>query len=429
MKSIVITCLFVAATALAAAAQTTAPATSERTYPYAGVVIRDGEAVRGAPKENDIYECARVPAGTKVTVVGEVPADTKPATWLKIRAAAGCFSIVHANLIEPDADGRTGQAKDVAMVRASGVLSDPNRITVWQDSLAAGEKVNILGKLGDYYKIDPPRPVVFYIRAAAVAPDKALGAGRPAGQDTAPDAATTEPKATPVPPVAPPSMEEQVKALEELEKAFKAEFAKPLDERNFDAMLARYVALVVSADSPVALYRNHRIRFLTFAIVRRAEHQKVAQLVKQALNVQKEIEIKRTGQVLERTRAVIKTYDAIGVLSTSALFSGRTAGPKRYLLRDAKTRNLVAYVQPANASVDVESYLGKFVGVYGDKRRNYKLGADIVIAQQVTDLNKPIEITKSPRPTVKFAPKPEPTTTPAPQPTTKGEATTQIDTE
>ena len=215
--------LCVAVISVSALGQTTPPATQG----YEGVVTGTNVYVRSGPAASTYYPCSKVNYPDRVTVLAEKEG------WLKILPTRGCFSIISQQYVTPDATGTTGAVtgSDV-WVRAGGELVTAN---FWQlqTKLQKGDKVAIRGqvtdKYGKWYKITPPKGVVFYISAQFVRQ-----------QDGAP-VATTRPATTqPVKPSTQPVAGQTGESEEE--------FAKALD--TFETRRDGAVKVVLEPNGP-----------------------------------------------------------------------------------------------------------------------------------------------------------------------------------
>ena len=100
---------------------------------------------------------------------------------------------------------------------------------------------------------------------------------------------------------------------------------------------------------------------------------------------QQERELARLEQVRQRA-ATRPAYAARGELLPS-LAIGERQGRRLYKLQDPLTRQVEAYVDlDPESQVDLESLVGKYVGVCGARRADESLGADVVRVEEVVVL-------------------------------------------
>src|SRR6056297_1307891 len=101
----------------------------------------------------DWYRVTKLSGPARVRVVGEQDG------WVEILPPANTFSVISNQYVEPDEDGQAGTVTgNNVWVRAGGELhSRENLKEYWalQVRLDRGDRVQILGKGEDYYKIVP----------------------------------------------------------------------------------------------------------------------------------------------------------------------------------------------------------------------------------------------------------------------------------
>ena len=92
--------------------------------------------------------------------------------WLKIAPTPGCFSVIAKKLVDADATGKAGTVTgDNVWARAGGELCSWTNVQQFYQvhrELNKGNKVEILGSAGDYYKITPPKACVYWINSKLV---------------------------------------------------------------------------------------------------------------------------------------------------------------------------------------------------------------------------------------------------------------------
>lgn len=423
-KMVVAVCL---AVGLCAMAQTTRPAE----YPYVGILTGTRVHVRCGPGKA-YYECIRLSRPDMVQVLGERDG------WLKISPPKQCHSLVAKRFVQAVGDEGRVTGDDLQVRAGSDLL--PKRMDRVQGRLKKGDRVLIVGEQGEYYKIAPPRGVVFWISADFVKPAGKVTtfptASRPAeGPTTRTVVATTLPSE---------EINRELRAWKAAEKAFGEEFDKPRDQRDLPALLARYQAIRPAARSPLVGPVTARVEFIEGQIELAKDLQTVAGLVA-------DVDAARTRLVADKARMKVgpprtrRMFPAEGILTPSGLFTGGATGPKRYVITAPDRRAIRAYVQCTTGVVDLAKHAGAHVRAIGTATYDEKLRMYVIEAEQIIVLRAPVEVPEpkpivvkpvprplvkrvlepKPKPTVKLVPKPEPKPTvktepkPKPAPTSK----------
>ena len=380
------------APATAQPSETAAPAGS-----WVGVLTGTSVYVRSGPGEQ-AYPCSRLSAPDTVTVVG------KTDSWLKILPPPGCFSVISKQYVQADADGKTGTLTgDNVWIRAGGDLRNSD-FWAFQRRASKGEKVQITGEVGDYYKIVPPSDVYFYISARYVRSQNEAAAAetaeKPGELTVVPETSTRAPadKASSLSTAGVPANAQE--AFNAAEKALKAEFAKPLEQRDLKALLAQYQA--ITAEEPLKKYVNNRINYLQSKIAEMEDLENVKKMAQDIVAKQAEYEKKRSEIQKEfPPEPTVRTYAAKGVIGKSDVFSGNTAAiSKRYIVVDPQTKQVTAYVMSGNDAVNLDNYVGMNVGIFGAKHFDRNLLRYIVLAEEIVVLGVSEGIPTPPKPTI-----------------------------
>ncbi len=376
---------------------------------WVGVVSATNVYVRSGPGET-AYPCAQISSPEKVNVVG------KSEGWLKIQPPKGCFSVIRKNYVQADENTKTGLVTtDNIWVRAGGDLRSADFWAI-QSRTTTGDKVEILGSAGDYYKIVPPAGAFFWISARYVKPagqaepsemETAGAAARPAA--TQPVETVVVPQKDKLPTTVPTDLpktggESATETFRAAEKALRAEFAKPLEQRDYPAMLARYQG-ISTTDGRLKTYINIRCKFIQEAMNDRNELQAVSEMAKTNDQQQKDYEARR-AELQKQTPPpqAIRTFAAKGVLAESSVFPGGSVGPKRYILVDPASGQVSAYVQCASGAVDLSQYRGMTIGVFGQKHLDRNLVRYIVEAEEIVVIDAAGKIPAPPRPIIRVRP-------------------------
>ena len=396
-------------------------------YPYIGAVTGTNVYVRSGPGvadgRNDYYQCAKLSPPANVTVVGRMN------NWLKILAPQGCYSVIFAKYVDPDETSTTGVVTgDNVRIRAGGT---EHEINFWQPhgTLNKGDTVKILERVtdrwGDWYKIASPHIAYFWIYAQYVTPLSKPPQDAPTASPTEP---TTAPKAAPpvipsapkkkAPPrevkPAPPVVQDAAALLtkiKQIEKQLRAEYDKPLPQRNFKDLLAKYRRIKVADDSFAKPWLESRIEFLQNAIRKRQELAGARSIIEQTEAKQELFQMHRTQLTKDAEAAAgARGYPAEGILMASELFIGGLAHPKRFLLRDPSSLRIRAYVQSTGGKIDLNGYAGMYVGVSGPIRYDEKLAVNIIEAEKVTVIKEQARLAGPAEPTVqpRRIPRPKP---------------------
>lgn len=369
-----------------------APPNVNSSAPAVGEVTGDSVYVRSGASENH-YTITKLTRGEKVQIVG------RTGEWLEIAPPAGVFSLVSGDFVDTQ-DDKTGVINgDNVRVRAGSLLTD-NKYTV-QAQLAKGAKVDILGRNPDgFLRIAPPpgatvwinRAYVRVLSGAAAIPDdeaKRFAAGdKPVTANTGDDATLPPIEDKPGDPgsaaragktvdaAAEPSRSAlsaqfQYNELRTIDAAVRAELDKPVRQRNLRPYLDQFRAVEENpADEVNRKYAKARVEQLMGMM-------SVINTVGTMEGLNETAESKRREYLESRaslSRPVTEvpdTLDAKGELRVSALYPlGRE--PRRLRLVDTSSaaERTIGYVEaPADSPVDVEKYIGGYVGVRAATKR------------------------------------------------------------
>ncbi|MFW5839793.1 MAG: hypothetical protein ACOCZE_04355 [Planctomycetota bacterium] len=354
----------------------------------------------------------------------------KDADWAQIKPIEGCFSLVSKQYVDLAPDGKSGTVKGRNVrVRAGGeMMTGPYNDL--QDFLNTGDRVRVLGSTDDYYKIEPPAGIYWYVSrkfiqpltpAQAAAAREALAkANRPENNQTAPPANnnsnaqppannetvavatnnTTTTNTTAEQQPAQPKADPVRQAFEKAETDLKEEFKKPLDRRSFTTLLATYQSIDVDDDHYLYPWVQLRVQFLKDAIKQREELAGLSEMLQKSAAEQQRLRQERTKIEMQadgQGGPSPSSYAAQGVLEPSALYTGKAGIPRRFLLRNPQTGRVEAFVQSTGGTVDLSEYAGKHVGVYGARSFNIKLSTVLVEAQQVQVINENPDLPKAAR--------------------------------
>jgi hypothetical protein len=335
------------------------------------VYVRSGDSLNH-------YPVCKVRAGDRVDIVGE------RGDWYEILPPEGTFSLVSGDFVDTE-DGKSGVVNgENVRVRAGSSLND-NKYAV-QTLLSKGAEVTILERNPDgFLRIKPPPGATLWINRAYVERGSERSA-RPAVEASTggPDAGRTE-KGSPAAAgtfgypgdaasrSALASLEptEQRRQLQELDAASAAEFAKPLFERQLEPLVKRYRDLAAQQeDQFAARYAEARIEQLKSGAAMVDAVRLVRALTGDVDTVRREF-LEKRANIRDVMFPVPTALDAQGELRVSAVYSS-DALPRRYRLVDTMggRDRTIGYVEiPRDSSINVDEFLGRYVGVRASAKR------------------------------------------------------------
>jgi hypothetical protein len=321
--------------------------------------------------------------------------------WYKVVPPEGAFSYVSAAHVarQGETEGIVSVTSGALRVRVGSLIQDvdPAAADV-QILLERGATVRILGAAGDWLKIAPPVGVYAYAAEAYVTRvDDDVAARLMAQQGIASrpvQAAATRPAARPVRPASVPTTTAPDlsgpwgQRLVLVEAAIETEAARPTLERSWDALIARLRPITEQHEEPTvarlaaAWICDLESRTAAQEALRAAQELEQRGARERALQ---ERELARLEQVRQRA-ATRPAYAARGELLHS-LAIGERQGRRLYKLQDPLTRQVEVYVElDPESQVDLESLIGKYVGVRGARRADESLGVDVVRVEEVVVL-------------------------------------------
>lgn len=369
----------------------TAPGLGVGTVSANDVYVRSGDSLNH-------YTISKLKSGDQVTVVSE------RGEWYEIVPPEGTFSLVSGDFVDTT-DNQNGVINgDNVRVRAGSLLNE-NKYTV-QNLLTKGTPVTILGRNPDgFVRIKPPQGATVWINRGFVTLSGAVAATtKPAETtDAAPSAtiegATTVPPAiqdsatksaeklaAPMPAAATTALRRQV---EEIDVAARTELAKPIEQRRFEPIAKRYEPIASQSDDSFAQqYAKTRLEQVNHLA-------ELTRAVDRMRAVDQEASSKRRDFLAERglipepqPETTPAGIEVRGELRISALYPPGSPTP-RYRLLDPNDPNdrTIGYVElPSDANINVEPFLGKYVGVRASAQRVQAGGVDpipIYIAREL----------------------------------------------
>lgn len=332
--------------------------------------------------------------------------------WHRVKPTGDVFCYVHSDYIERrgDDEGVVSVSSGKLRARVGSTLRDldPWKSEV-QTLLERGEVVKIRGAQGDWLKIAAPDDVFVFITdeyvekieedvarrlLAARGGEAEAAATQPASEDAvAAQAGATsegddEDHGTPSP--------RRVdlggpwgRKLMKVERDIQLEAAKELGSREWKPLIDRLEPIAMQRDEPSVARVAERWAAQLNAY---AASEKVLRMTRR-LSEQEERDRRRYQRELERIRQARESastrtaYDARGELLRSYV----TGGATRFQLRSPLTQRVVAYAEfPAGGKLDAKDYVGKYVGVSGQRRRaSETLGVDVIMVEKIVILERP----------------------------------------
>ena len=379
------------------------------TQPFIGAVNSDKVYVRSGPG-TAYYEMGQLAKGDLVYVVGASRG------WYQILPPNGAFCLIAKELVDADNAGSGTVNKDYVNLRAGTAVSknrDPSAVLT---VVRKGAKLRILGSTDKYYEVAPTEQAYVYISPLFVQPSQAAeykvpelklpagatgptntveapttppapaggehvtaGAGvgpipgpgnavaeAPGATPAATEAATAPAIAAPQPlPPLKPAVTYSATAADKFKDAqsrYQEEAKKPLADQNVEPLQKDFqdilamdnIAPSVKAGTQANLDAISRTLTLQKLMKEQSAAQDATQ--KQSAALQEQYEAAERALAAARQSG---PYVAEGTLQTSSIVTGK------YALVNPQTGRVVAYIDPADASVDIGSLVGKYIGVRG----------------------------------------------------------------
>lgn len=354
------------------------------------------------------YPVCKLNAGDHVTVLGE------RGDWYEIKPPPGVFSYVSGDFVDTT-DDKTGviNGNRVNIRAGSSIAEYASQKYAVQTQLSRGTTVTILERLPDgFLRIEPPAGATAWIsrQFLGLVPNKKARPKEPGPQVTN---AKSIPELAPVigtptqakqPTAAPDDTDgketfhglpltEHRSVLLAIDSDVRSELERPVLDRSFTALIDRYQTVAQQDQDDFAQrYAQRRIGQLTHM-------KKLADTVRTIRGLSDEVEVKRRRFIEERAKIgaslppIAEGLEIQGELRVSALYP-RSRNPQRYRLvrSSGDLERTIAYVEiPNDVSIDIDRYLGRYVGVRASARRLQAGGVDpvpIFLAQQLVLLQE-----------------------------------------
>ena len=345
-------------------------------FPYQAKIIGKNINVRSGPGTN-FYACGRLNEGDKITIVSQKP------TWSQIVPPADSFSWIAKNAVDVDPNNKSVGVvnRDKAQVWTGSAGLSPLYSITEQLELDTGDKVALFGEEeSDYYKIAPPSGAYLWVSTRfteALTPTEKIISDSEPVEVVAPKVDANDPEETIV------IESENLQTFFKLQEQLDLERQKPIGQQDYGILKAAFTELAETATHDKA------IRYAKYSM-KRIERYKLV------LEVEKQVEIddaelakvlKSIDQKLFEKRAELPTsrlgrYTAIGVFKKSGEVTG-------YYTLANDTGKILTYALPPEtlvAVVDIDSFIGKKVGLIGNLQPFTKASNALLQFTEITEV-------------------------------------------
>jgi len=351
--------------------------------PTAGEVVANDVYVRSGPSLNH-YTIAKMSAGTRVHIVGEKD------DWYAITPPASTFSLISGDYVDT-VDSKRGVVNGKNVRVRAGSLLNSSKYTV-QTQLSKGDEVSILGRNPDgFLRITPPADATLWVSkkfiepitanettstpVTADAPEKPVdpaNGSHSAGSDrlNAGEAQKTQ-KDDASSPFGYMEPTPQRRALEALETPLKTELEKPLLNRSFGSLMEKYKTIASQSEDQFSKkYAAGRLQQIE-------EMTSLAGTVRNLRKMNEKTDEKRRQFLVQRGSLhsveppAPQGLDVQGELRESALYPA-SLRPRRLRLVDitGTSTRTIGYVEiPTRSEIDVNAFIGRYVGVRVSSKR------------------------------------------------------------
>jgi hypothetical protein len=344
--------------------------------PTAGTVTADLVNVRCGPNLY-YYPLATVSQGARVAIRGE-PAKG----WLAIDPPEGVYGLVRRSELALSEDGATASASvPSARVYAAGPRSD--RQWCVMATLAEGDKVKVLGPgTGEMLRVGPPESARAYITSEFVKVEAGPPPPPPPPEVRGPVEPPPEVKVeVPVAAVDPLIQEEK-----DAEAAVAEELKKPVTERDYGPLLARFAEVAGKAEDPWLKRRaNQYLEYLKVLV----EHKKgYLDAMEVDTRLHQNLSSLHAGEAVAeaeaaRRAAQMARFDAVGTVGRLKFADAGASSPINHKLVDSHGRILYVLRAPGQ---DLDAFVGKVVGVRGSKSYVRQWNATLITVEAIEEI-------------------------------------------
>lgn len=324
-------------------------------FPYQAKIMGKNINVRSGPG-TEFYPCGQLNEGDKITIV------TQKLTWSQIVPPAGSFSWIAENAVDVDPNNKSVGIvnRDKAQVWTGSARLSPLHSSTQQIELYTGDEVALLGIVeSDYHKIVPPSGAYLWVSTRfteALTPTERIIVDPTPIEVVVPAEDANEPEETVV--IESKDLETFFKLQEQLD----LERQKSIDEQDYEILKAAFTELTETATHDKAIrYAKYSLkRIELYKLVLEIETQATiddAELAKALIDIDKKL----LEKIAELPTSKLGKYTVIGVFKNTQEVTGH------YILVD-DTGKILTYALPMDSFtiVDINSFLGKKVGLIGD---------------------------------------------------------------
>jgi uncharacterized protein YgiM (DUF1202 family) len=417
------------------AAPTELPAVTQA---FVATVTDNRVNVRSGPG-TAYYEMGQLGKGDLVYVVGTSK------DWYKILPPNGTFCMIAKEFVDAAAGATSGTVKaDYINVRAGTAVNksrDPSAVLA---VVRKGTQVHILGSTDQYYQIAPPEQAYVYVSSqfikavpgteykvadlklpngavnpfahtvdaptgtpsiaalptAPVAPAGTVGATIDIPSTATPPAAggvetpgataagstpPVTPEVTPIPAAVTFSAAARTR-FNEVNARFLEESKKPLVDQDVaqftkdfqDILAMNNVSPTIQQSAQANLKALERTATLQRLMKEQAASAEMTKQQTDALRKQ----LEASQKLIDATRAN-QPFINEGVLKSSTVVAGK------YALVNPQTGRTVAYIDPANSSVDMSIFMNHYIGVRGEKKKVDGADIEVITVRDATLMPQP----------------------------------------
>jgi len=318
---------------------------AKKVFPYMGYISADAVNIRSGPG-SFYYVLAMLKKDDRVTVESEEDG------WLALRPLPGVFGMMHKGDVALAADSKSATvAAPAARVYAASAAA--KRHWCVMAVIKQGDPVKVLAVEGDMVRVVPPDGSHVYVVNEFVT----------AGASNASAAESAISRLEVKPPEADPMVDEFNKA----DASLQAELAKPIGERHYEDMYAKYRELGDKSDKGyLKQAAAQRIAYLNSLREQQADYLKVAGLGTTLDQTLADIKARQVAAETEKAiekRAAKPEFLATGLVAKMESLAD-VDYPIKFKLVDQQGRPVVVL---SSTAYDLNKYIGKVVGVRGTK--------------------------------------------------------------
>jgi uncharacterized protein YgiM (DUF1202 family) len=353
-------------------------------FPYFAIISGDNVNARSGPG-TQYYSCGIFFRNDKIKIAGS------QFNWSKIEAPANFFSWVSKQYVKVDPNNKAVGTitADAVRIYAGSEKIKPIHSTTVQAKLNRGQKVALLGyEEDDYYKVSPPSEAFFWVDTRYTEPifeskneeePAVIAENQPIvpfdGEPVPPaDSKEEQPVAVADETVKPavshekpnvPSVETQrFQQYRDVEEKIKIERLKPLNQQDYSTIKPKLYEIAADTKAPrAAEYAQYTLEQITKAELAITASKEITASDSELVKAKQQIEQEKQTKMGELKP--ISTFAVQGVLKISNIY-GPEIALRHYIVVD-ESGKVICYAYPIDKakSLDINSYIGKKVGLVG----------------------------------------------------------------